>query len=80
MRKVWCLVLLTGLLTAIFLALIELPSPNELRPTAWHYVTWGVADTGAVNLVNAVLFDYRVRYLRRSNCYIYRCCSIQNAF
>lgn len=51
------LVLLLGFFfTLTFYNLAELGNPSGLNQ---HYIAEGVKDTGAINLVTAILFDYR---------------------
>ena len=43
----------------LYTALIEIPIRQVLPPVSQHYALEGVQDTGAVNIINAILFDYR---------------------
>ncbi len=62
MMKLLSILVLVPLAAALFYALAALPTPaarKELGTAARHIRTRAVDDTGAVNLVAAVLFDYR---------------------
>ena len=62
MKKVCSLLILAMLGWILFRAFIALPSPSERKAfgvASRHIRRHAVEDTGAVNLVAAVLFDYR---------------------
>ncbi len=62
MMKLLTLVVLVPFAVGLFHALSALPTPaarKTLGTAAGHVRERAVADTGAVNLVSAVLFDYR---------------------
>lgn len=43
----------------LFMGLGEITISQVLPPISDHFVTQGVQDTGALNIINAILFDYR---------------------
>ncbi len=53
------IVLLVIVIAAFVLNIPEFAYYGRHNETSLHYVTEGVNDTGAVNLVTAILFDYR---------------------
>jgi multicomponent Na+:H+ antiporter subunit B len=57
--KYYCVLLIAVLSLVLFLSLQDIPVAQDLMPASSHYVNSGVRDTGATNLVNAILFDYR---------------------
>jgi multicomponent Na+:H+ antiporter subunit B len=57
--KYFSALLIAVLMLVLFISLQEIPLSQNLMPVSSHYVDSGVKDTGATNLVNAVLFDYR---------------------
>ncbi len=62
MRKLLSVAVLVSLAAVLFFALRELPAPAERKEfgaASRHIRAHAVDDTGAVNLVAAVLFDYR---------------------
>ncbi len=62
MMKLLSILILVPLAAALFHALAALPTPaarKELGTAAKHIRSRAVEDTGATNLVAAVLFDYR---------------------
>ena len=54
--KIFVLTLLGGLL---FFSFIQLNQYNFPTPLSNHYINEGIKETGAINLITAILFDYR---------------------
>ena len=57
--KVLPLAICLALATGLFLLLLPVPKRTFLPPASLEYTQRSVKDTGAINIVNAVLFDYR---------------------
>ncbi|OCL26701.1 sodium:proton antiporter [Orenia metallireducens] len=63
MRKIYILILILGLGILLFINFSDLFEDSNLANNKYqlsqHYIENGVKDTGAINLVTAILFDYR---------------------
>jgi multicomponent Na+:H+ antiporter subunit B len=61
LRKIIAILVVAYLGIFLFMGLISLPGYGDIsnRHVAEYYINKGVMDTGSVNLVNSIIWDFR---------------------
>lgn len=64
MKKIVVLIIFIGLFLILTVSLFSMPTESTINApsyneTTWHYIENSVRETGAVNLVAALITDYR---------------------